>query len=104
MSSVHDSIGEGGPVRIGDSALRLEDDRLLRGAACFIDDMDRVDGQPVLHACFVRSAYPHARLVGVSTTAAAALPGVVAVLSAQDFADRIKPIYADVEQPGFVRT
>jgi len=37
-----------------------------------------------LHLVFVRSSTPHARIVGIDGTAAAALPGVVAVFTAAE--------------------
>ena len=58
---------------------RLEDDALLRGQGRFVDDIDLPGA---LHAAFVRSPYAHARLGAIDATAARALPGVHAVLTA----------------------
>jgi carbon-monoxide dehydrogenase large subunit len=66
---------------IGAPMRRLEDDRLLRGQGCFTDDFS-VTGQA--HAWFVRSAHPHARIRAIGTAAAAASPGVIAVLTGAD--------------------
>lgn len=63
--------------QVGSRVPRLEDPRLLTGRGTFADDVDR-PGQ--LHLRVVRSTVAHGRLAGVDTTAAAALPGVVAVL------------------------
>lgn len=41
----------------------------------------------MLHARFVTSPYPHARIRGIDVSAALAVPGVVAVLTAQDLPD-----------------
>ena len=60
---------------------RVEDDRLLRGAARFVDDID-VPG--ALHAMFVRSPMAHARLRGIDVHKARELPGVCAVLTSAD--------------------
>lgn len=60
---------------------RLEDPRLLRGEGRFIDE-DAPEG--ALHAVFFRSPAAHARLGSLDVTQAAALPGVVAVLTAAD--------------------
>ncbi len=60
---------------------RLEDPRLLRGQATFLDDL-RVSG--FRHVAFVRSIHPHARF-RVDTSAARAIPGVVGVFLAADF-------------------
>src|SRR5262245_50994296 len=48
---------------------RLEDQRLLRGEASFIDDLRLVG---VLHVAFVRSIHAHAR---VRVTSPPAIPG-----------------------------
>lgn len=75
---------------IGAPLPRREDYRLLTGRGTFSDDVN-LPGQ--LYAAFVRSAHPHADLVSVSTDAAAVLPGVRAVLTADDLAaDGIEPI------------
>jgi aerobic carbon-monoxide dehydrogenase large subunit len=65
----------------GQSTARLEDRDLLCGKGRFVGDI-KLPG--MLHACFVRSPYAHAKIVSIDTTAALALPGVVAVLTAKD--------------------
>ncbi|MDX3906380.1 MAG: xanthine dehydrogenase family protein molybdopterin-binding subunit [Pigmentiphaga sp.] len=92
----------GGTARIGDAIPRLEDDRLLRGEACFLDDVGDLPG--ILHACFVRSPHPHARIARIDTSAAQTLPGIVAVLTAKDLEEQVRPILADMALPGFVQT
>jgi carbon-monoxide dehydrogenase large subunit len=62
---------------------RVEDDRLLRGAGRFTDDINE-NGQRALEGCFVRSPHAHARIRGIDLDAARALPGVVAVYAAAD--------------------
>ncbi|MEL0019965.1 MAG: molybdopterin cofactor-binding domain-containing protein, partial [Rickettsiales bacterium] len=62
-------------------ANRLEDPALLRGGGRFIDDIVRPG---MLEAAFVRSPYGHAAIAGIDSTAAAALPGVHAVLTRAD--------------------
>jgi aerobic carbon-monoxide dehydrogenase large subunit len=66
---------------VGSRVQRLEDPRLLTGRGRYISD---VRLPRMLHAAFCRSPFPHARIRGVDTSAAAALPGVVAVLTAAD--------------------
>jgi carbon-monoxide dehydrogenase large subunit len=66
---------------MGRSLPRREDDPLLRGAGRFVADLAR-PGQ--LHAHFVRSPVAHARLLGIETAAALALPGVAGVFTALD--------------------
>jgi CO/xanthine dehydrogenase Mo-binding subunit len=80
------------PVRtaaIGRSVLRSEDQPLLTGRACFVDDLHR-DG--MLHATILRSPHGHARILGIDADAARAHPGVVAVFTADDLPDGQRPI------------
>ncbi|MCK9908807.1 xanthine dehydrogenase family protein molybdopterin-binding subunit [Microbacteriaceae bacterium K1510] len=65
----------------GQSTLRIEDRDLLCGKARFVADI-KLPG--MLHAAFVRSPYAHAKIVSIDKSAALALPGVVAVLTAED--------------------
>jgi carbon-monoxide dehydrogenase large subunit len=59
---------------------RKEDVRLLKGEACFTDDV-HLDG--MVHAVFVRSPVAHARIKGIDTSAALAA-GALLVLTAND--------------------
>ena len=59
---------------------RVEDSRLLTGHGTFVDDVSRPG---MLHACFVRSPFASARINGIDTSAALALPGVQAVFLAE---------------------
>jgi carbon-monoxide dehydrogenase large subunit len=60
---------------------RVEDARLLTGAGTFTDDIIRPG---MLHACFVRSPFAHARITAIDPADALALPGVRAVFTAAD--------------------
>jgi len=60
---------------------RLEDARLLSGGGRFVDDMVP---EGALFGAFLRSPHAHARLLSCDVSAAAAMPGVVAVLTAGD--------------------
>ena len=53
----------------------------LTGRGTFVDDVVRPG---MVHACFVRSPFARARIRGIDTTAALALPGVHAVFTAAD--------------------
>ncbi len=66
---------------VGARVRRVEDPRLLTGHGTFVDDVSRPG---MLHACFVRSPFARARIRGVDTAAALALPGVRAVFVASD--------------------
>ena len=74
----------------GQAVRRLEDDTLLAGTGQFTDDVS-LPGQAYLF--FVRSPYPHARILSVDAAAALAMPGVLLVLSGADLAAvGVKPI------------
>lgn len=64
----------------GTAPYRLEDDRLVHGLGRFVPDLRP---QGMVHAAFVRSYLPHAT-VGEIDRAAADLPGVVALFTADD--------------------
>nr|WP_236590033.1 xanthine dehydrogenase family protein molybdopterin-binding subunit [Ramlibacter aurantiacus] len=61
---------------------RREDERLITGRGQYTDDVD-LPGQA--WAAFVRSPHAHARILGIDTGAARAMPGVVAVLTGADY-------------------
>ena len=83
---------------IGAKVLRREDDKLLRGEGCFVDDVPEPAG--TLHLAFVLSPHAHARIVSIDAAAARAAPGVVDVFTAADFA-QVKRISPDYPQPGY---
>ncbi|MEZ5864114.1 MAG: aerobic carbon-monoxide dehydrogenase large subunit [Geminicoccaceae bacterium] len=60
---------------------RVEDARFTQGKGNYVDDL-KLPG--MLFGDFVRSPYAHARVTSINTEAAKALPGVVAVLTADD--------------------
>ncbi len=60
---------------------RREDARLLTGAGRFTADW-RLPG--MVHAAFLRSDHAHARIVSIDTSAARAMPGVLAILTGAD--------------------
>lgn len=67
---------------VGASVLRREDFRLLRGHGEYSDDLN-APGQA--YAVMVRSPHAHATLGKIETARAAALPGVIAVLTGADY-------------------
>ncbi len=73
---------------IGQSVERLEDPPLVRGRGRFAAD---ISFPHQLHMRIVRANHAHGRIAAIDTSAARALPGVVAVWSAADIAD-IPPI------------
>src|SRR5262245_52783778 len=68
---------------LGQSVARKEDRRLLTGHGRYVDDVERPG---TLHLAFVRSEVAKATIETIDTSAAAAVDGVVAVLTAADIA------------------
>ncbi len=64
---------------------RVEDIRFTQGKGNYVDDVKLPN---TLHGDFVRSPHAHARIKRIDVTKAKALPGVVAVLTADD----LKPL------------
>src|SRR5258705_11752276 len=77
------------PKYVGKRIKRTEDPRLIKGLAHYVDDIRLPD---TLHVAFVRSMYAHARINGIDTTAAANSPGVVAVYTGKDIAEKVGPV------------
>ncbi|MEM9105992.1 MAG: xanthine dehydrogenase family protein molybdopterin-binding subunit [Pseudomonadota bacterium] len=82
---------------VGASALRKEDDALVRGAGRFTDDFRR-EGQ--VYGYVLRSPYPAASFTINSTQDAAAADGVHLVLTAEDLSD-LGPVHCHtpIKQP-----
>ena len=68
---------------IGAAVRRREDRRFITGKGHYTDDVSR-PGQS--HAYFLRSPHAHARIREIDTAAAAAMPGVLAVLTGAELA------------------
>jgi carbon-monoxide dehydrogenase large subunit len=92
MTTVHESAAPAGehtlhqprtPASIGGvghSLRRKEDDRFIRGAGRYLDD---VVLPGMLHMAILRSTVAHARIVSIDTSAAQQAPGVVAVVTGE---------------------
>jgi aerobic carbon-monoxide dehydrogenase large subunit len=81
----------------GRSMKRVEDPRLIKGIATYVDDL-KLAG--VLHAEFVRSPHAHAKILSVNTGAAKQLPGVVGVFTGADINDKVGTIPCASPLPG----
>lgn len=79
MTQAHDYKGA-----VGANITRLEIAEKVTGRAQYIADMSRPD---MLHAAIVQSTVAHARITGYDLSAAEAVPGVVAILTGEDFPD-----------------
>ncbi|SDT58780.1 xanthine dehydrogenase family protein molybdopterin-binding subunit [Bradyrhizobium canariense] len=89
------------PRHVGSPIKRTEDPRLLTGSGEYTADRkpDRA-----LHVAFRRSEQSHARILRIDTTAAQAVPGVVAVLTAENVADDFKPVIPFSRMPNYYAT
>jgi carbon-monoxide dehydrogenase large subunit len=74
---------------LGSDVPRKEDDRLLRGAGQFTDDVDPAHAAEMAVG---RCPYPHARIVRIDASAAVALEGVLEVMTGVEVAQRSGPI------------
>ncbi|MGH7389589.1 MAG: xanthine dehydrogenase family protein molybdopterin-binding subunit, partial [Candidatus Rokuibacteriota bacterium] len=77
---------------------RREDPRLLRGRGRYVDDLVL---PRMLAMAFVRSPHAHAAIRGVDTAAALAVPGVLAVVTADDLRALARPLRARLGGGGF---
>jgi carbon-monoxide dehydrogenase large subunit len=77
---------EAAKLLVGSAVERMEDARFLSGSGNFADDL-AVEG--MLHAAILRSPIAHARIVAIDASAALAMVGIHAVLTAQDIGDTI---------------
>ncbi|MDP6705984.1 MAG: xanthine dehydrogenase family protein molybdopterin-binding subunit [Alphaproteobacteria bacterium] len=89
------------PKLIGARVQRREDPRLLTGNGAFVDDR-RLHG--TLHLAFRRSDHAHARIAAIDAAEAAAMPGVVAIVTARDIEDEVQPIRATSRMPDYQAT
>ena len=69
-------------AHVGAAHTRVEDDRFLTGRGRFVDDI-RLPGEA--YAAFVRSPHARARIGAIDTGHAHAMPGVLAVLTGDDW-------------------
>jgi carbon-monoxide dehydrogenase large subunit len=89
------------PKIVGAPVKRTEDPRLLTGLGSYTDDRQVAH---VLHVAFRRSDQSHARILAIDCEAACAAPGVVAVLTAEDLADAVKPLIATSRMANYCAT
>jgi len=74
---------------IGERIKRKEDPRLITGTSQYVDDIKL----PNMHyVAFLRSIYAHAKINRIDVEEARKLPGVVAVLTAEDIKGVLKPM------------
>src|ERR671931_881800 len=73
---------------LGARMKRVEDPRMITGAAKYLDDL-KLPG--MAYVAILRSPYAHARINGIDTSKAAAHPGVVGVYTGKDF-EHLNPL------------
>jgi aerobic carbon-monoxide dehydrogenase large subunit len=83
---------------LGARVPRRELKRLLTGHGRYIDDIKL---PRMLHACFVRSPHPHARVLSIDLGPAKNVPGVATVLTAAEINPRCEPfVGVALHRPG----
>jgi carbon-monoxide dehydrogenase large subunit len=84
---------------MGRSVRRLEDERLLRGGSRYISDL--IAKSDALRVKVLRSPHAHGRILAVDATGARAMPGVVAVLTADELTG-VGDLPCDWQPPGMI--
>jgi carbon-monoxide dehydrogenase large subunit len=82
---------------IGMSVLRTEDPMFLTGRGHYTDDIHLAG---MVHAAFLRSPHPHARIKSIDKEAALAIDGVHAVYTQEDFDPILAPFVTTNPRPG----
>src|ERR1043166_9103395 len=82
---------------LGRSIERVEDAALLTGRGRYIDDLGVAPG--TLHAAILRSSHAHANIRAIRTEAAAAAPGVAAVITGAEVARLSAPLLPVLRAP-----
>ncbi|WP_197077535.1 xanthine dehydrogenase family protein molybdopterin-binding subunit [Hyphomicrobium sp. 99] len=82
---------------IGRSLPRKEDDRLLRGDGCFVDD---IDAAHQLEMAVSRCPFPHARIRSIDVSRAVEMIGVKHILIGADVKELSEPIQVLRPVPG----
>ena len=83
MTAVHEPRTSPEVGGVGHSVLRKEDDRFIRGAGNYLDDLT-LPG--MLHMAILRSPVAHARIASIDSSEAMALDGVLAVVTGEALA------------------
>jgi carbon-monoxide dehydrogenase large subunit len=89
------------PKIVGARIKRTEDPRLLTGLGAYTDDRQV---PRVLHVAFRRSDQAHARIRSIDCSTARAAPGVVAVFTAEDLGEAVRPLIAISRMPSYYPT
>ncbi|MEO6525498.1 MAG: molybdopterin cofactor-binding domain-containing protein [Gemmatimonadaceae bacterium] len=82
---------------IGKALKRREDPRLITGSATYTDD---VQLPHMTYAALLRSPWAHARITSIDVSRAQKSPGVVAVYTGREVAERVNPVPCAWMVPG----
>ena len=77
------------PTPIGKAVKRREDPRLITGSATYTDDIQL---PRMAYAAVLRSPWAHAHVRSIDVQHARTSPGVVAVYTGRDLAERVNPV------------
>ena len=80
MADAHHQTGD--EAKIGSPIRRKETERFIQGTGTFADDYELPNQA---YTSFVRSFEPHAKILGIETEAAKAMPGVLGVFTEADW-------------------
>jgi carbon-monoxide dehydrogenase large subunit len=91
---------------LGNRVVRVEDPRLLTNGGVYVEDVAMPNAAWLT---YVRSPFGHARITAIDTSAAAAVPGVLAVMTAADLDDlgvapHVIPTFPEPMRRPFVAT
>ena len=75
-------------TEIGKSPVRLMARRAVEGRGRYVDDLVL---PRMVDAAFIRSPFAHADILGIDTAAALSVPGVIAVVTGAEIAERMTP-------------
>ena len=77
---------------LGNRVLRKEDPKFLTTGGKYVDDLlDEPKLAGAAHVTYVRSSVAHGRILGIDTSAALALPGVLGIFTAADLGLQVEP-------------
>jgi carbon-monoxide dehydrogenase large subunit len=88
---------EGSQGYFGRAMKRVEDPRLLKGIATYVDDLKLPS---MLHAEFLRSPHAHAKIQSINTDRAKKLRGVVSVFTGADVNGKLGTVPCATPLPG----
>lgn len=94
MTSTAAAQASGGQRFVGQRVARQEDARFLTGSGQYVDDIFVPN---TLHVAFARSHVARGTITSIDTSAAAAMPGVVAVYTASDLNHLVQDFFVDGE-------